>query len=372
MVFIFKPVVNYDIDKHTIIKYSFRMNKKIYSFYVKYFQYLENPYLGIEGVVSLFVPRSLLKGAIIKSNVPVDYEFYQNIKKIYNFYPKNKKNKGGLRLNLPIKQNEKLDGENNNDDNNDDNNDKRQAMTTFTLGVDSFYTLIKEYDQIDTLLYIDGFDIDIQKKQLFNVVKNKLIEAGNDYNKKIIFSETNLRNIFNKIKDKTGFAWGKYFHGPAIFCVFYGLINNYKSLYIPSSVASSEKQLWGTAWHIDNFYSSSNFNIIHNGDVNRVEKIKFLIENDNKFLDHLRVCFLNPKDAYNCSRCEKCLRTMIPIKEYGKASLAKTFDFNIDIGQKYIEIIKIAEKQKNLTIHVNNVKYVLKTFYPDHELTKRL
>jgi hypothetical protein len=41
-------------------------------------------------------------------------------------------------------------------------------------------------------------------------------------------------------------------------------------------------------------------------------------------LDWLRVCWRNPKGAYNCGRCEKCLRTMISLHAAGAAGRCRT------------------------------------------------
>jgi hypothetical protein len=47
-------------------------------------------------------------------------------------------------------------------------------------------------------------------------------------------------------------------------------------------------------------------------------------------LQHLRVCYMNQNDSYNCSRCEKCLRTMVSLYAAGVLDKAETFPSDID------------------------------------------
>jgi len=48
-----------------------------------------------------------------------------------------------------------------------------------------------------------------------------------------------------------------------------------------------------------------------------------------KCLDYLRVCWQNTHDKYNCTKCEKCFRTLYPIELYGHKDRAVTFNRNI-------------------------------------------
>jgi len=45
----------------------------------------------------------------------------------------------------------------------------------------------------------------------------------------------------------------------------------------------------------------------------------------------LRVCWQNKELAYNCGRCEKCLRTMIALHLAGALSRCRTFNRPIDV-----------------------------------------
>ena len=46
--------------------------------------------------------------------------------------------------------------------------------------------------------------------------------------------------------------------------------------------------------------------------------------------DHLRVCWENDKELYNCCRCEKCLRTMVILETCGALDGCRAFPMPID------------------------------------------
>jgi hypothetical protein len=64
---------------------------------------------------------------------------------------------------------------------------------------------------------------------------------------------------------------------------------------------------------------------VHDGaEATRTQKLMDWICGSELALENLRVC-LAPGDAYNCGRCEKCVRTMIPLELAGKLASSKVF-----------------------------------------------
>ena len=61
------------------------------------------------------------------------------------------------------------------------------------MGVDSFYTLYSNIDKIDALLFVIGFDIKINQKNLLNKTIENLKKVAKIYNKKLILCETDLK-----------------------------------------------------------------------------------------------------------------------------------------------------------------------------------
>ena len=64
-------------------------------------------------------------------------------------------------------------------------------------------------------------------------------------------------------------------------------------------------------------------------DVTRPQKVRALAEHQVA-LDHLRVCFKNKNGAYNCGRCEKCMRTMIALAGANALERCKTLPSRLD------------------------------------------
>jgi hypothetical protein len=62
----------------------------------------------------------------------------------------------------------------------------------------------------------------------------------------------------------------------------------------------------------------------------RIDKVLAIARNETA-LKHLRVCWQNPHGAYNCGRCEKCMRTMVALKLAGVLDRCRTFDAPLDL-----------------------------------------
>tara|TARA_B100001013_G_C24588161_1_gene433655 strand:+ start:107 stop:1138 length:1032 start_codon:yes stop_codon:yes gene_type:complete len=316
---ILKPVIKVDNNK-TVITYKYSYNSKEYSFQNKFLSFIPNIYSGIEGLISLFIPHCILTGTEIISDISIDRNFYNNIQNLVPIFKKWHKNDNlSLNLNIPIINKErKLN---------------RKVITTFTLGVDSFYTLYSKLDEIDTIIFIIGFDVKKENTYLLEQVFKNLKEVSILYNKELILCESDIQN---KVKHGDGFQWGPYFHGPALFSIIYSLSNIFETFYIASTHPSKDDYIWGSLFILDKNYSSF-LKIEHDGDLTRVEKLKYLLTKDIRCLNYLRVCYKNKRlSKYNCTNCEKCLRTLYAIQILGYKDKAITFDKNI-CGEKYWE-----------------------------------
>jgi hypothetical protein len=106
----------------------------------------------------------------------------------------------------------------------------------------------------------------------------------------------------------------------------------FRRLYIPSSWTHEQQSHHGTVSTalVNRLASTDSLEIIHHGaSVRRVEKVAAIAGWD--FAQHyLRVCPHTGLSDYqnnwlNCSRCEKCMRTMIPIYAVGHMAQFETF-----------------------------------------------
>ncbi|MCP4140513.1 MAG: hypothetical protein GY755_09520 [Chloroflexi bacterium] len=219
--------------------------------------------------------------------------------------------------------------------------------TTFSGGIDSLYTIWKHLpqNQISTDfqvthgIFIRGFDIlhteNNHYMQLFNQFKKQTATTGIE----LIELDTNMLSIAHQRMNLS------YLYGPFIISTGLALSGLLQRFYVPSSwdYYTLHHTTHGSDPLLDGFLSTDSIEIIHHGSTSRrVEKVEELANweiaqkllwvcLDAKFKEH----------SWNCSRCEKCVRTMIPL--YTLGVMEKYIQFEKPI-QKNWEVIWYARK----------------------------
>lgn len=278
-----------------------------------------------EGFASLFLPHMMFTGDLLVVKGGLCSSYLKNISLLKKYYES--LNLQDIYFNLDCNINS------------DQHNNQKKSACTFTGGVDSFYTLVNNFKDIDGLLFCIDYDVKKDQQRLISSTLSMLDSVQKHSKKELIICKTNQRRALQwsgigylgNLKDKYKDIWGLLLHGPCLFNHGYNLSNNYRSLYIPSSHPSSSNYLWGSSFHIDHLHSSSLLKIIHDGDCPRTDKIKkCLLDAPDFFLSNLRVCYVNPNQSFNCSKCEKCIRTILAIGLLGPEYLDNlpTFNFN--------------------------------------------
>ena len=199
----------------------------------------------------------------------------------------------------------------------------------FSGGVDSYFSLIgahSDADHIgvprpDSLLTAWGFDIPLSRPEEFARLREMGEHAAGFFRKEFIPIATNLREL-----DGFGSQWGDLSHGAAMASVGHLLSNRFGNVLIGSTHDYSRLSPWGSHPLVDPQLSSARTSIIHDGTPSsRFEKIERVCSVPEA-ARALRVCWaLN--GASNCSRCGKCLRTMLVFDLLGKRHLAESFDW---------------------------------------------
>lgn len=228
----------------------------------------------------------------------------------------------------------------------------------FTLGVESFYTLLCYKHQKNQaskyLIYIDGFDIPLSKINFLKKVHDKIDKVAQKTHTQPIILETNLKQLSDKILN-----WGK-FHVAALSSV--SLLLSFKKIYINGETFNYPD--WGLRFGADKLFStrSTTFKII-NHNVRRDITIKRLLNSSDSqlFLENLRTCWQNVKQkkiAYNCSSCQKCLRTQITLLALGinnpptfktlNHDLLKKISLNFHIYNEWKILPSLLKKQPNI------------------------
>jgi hypothetical protein len=224
------------------------------------------------------------------------------------------------------------------------------TATFFSGGVDSFYTYLRHKkdvtDRLTHFLLVDGYDIDPRNRSLWKSTLANVEQVAHIEGIQSITAKSNIRWLLDPI-----FPWN-YAHGGCLAAIALCLRRKLKHAYIPSSCALEQQIPWGSHPEIDHLWGTESLSLSHDAtDVTRFEKVKREIAHSSVALAHLRVCYMNVRGTYNCSRCDKCLRTMISLKIMGVLEQAKTFFPIIDEDL----VSKLAIPKKNVFFHEENL-----------------
>jgi len=198
----------------------------------------------------------------------------------------------------------------------------------FSGGVDSFYTALKHREALASLVLVHGFDMPLENTELRTKVAAAIRKAAAALDKPLVEIETNSRSFTDH-----HVAWDMHQFGPALAGVAVlgpGLAGQ---VLIPSSETFAHLDPCGSHPLLDPLWSTESVAIVHDGpEASRFEKV-MAISDFPAALEHLRVCWENPDNAYNCGRCEKCVRTMLTLEGAGVLDRCPTFDAPLDPGR---------------------------------------
>ncbi len=190
----------------------------------------------------------------------------------------------------------------------------------FTGGVDSFYTFLKHRDEITDLIFVHGYDVeldDLPRRRAISQMGRAIAQATGV---RFIEMETNAIRLFKDFG-----RWGLQGHGYGLGSAARHLADYVDRIYIPSSFAEADLMPWASHPQTDPLFSDERLQVIHDGcEAGRIDKVAALAV-DPLALAHLRVCWERVEGSYNCGRCEKCLRTMTSLEALGVLRHSATF-----------------------------------------------
>ena len=204
-----------------------------------------------------------------------------------------------------------------------------RAGACFTGGVDSFYTALRGRHPIDAMIFVHGFDIPLKDTGRMAAFEPVLRRVAKTLGKTSVVVRTNLRlhPCF------AGVNWERS-HGAALAATAHVLQSYIGRLIIPSTYAYRSTGGWGSHWMTDAFWSSAAMNIVHDdATLSRREKL-LRIASEPLLWDSLRVCWENRRPSGNCSRCEKCLRTMVALEAAGQLRHYTVFDQGVSLSAR--------------------------------------
>ncbi len=200
----------------------------------------------------------------------------------------------------------------------------------FACGVDSFYSLLKDIETpaqaapITHLILIYGFDVRMGNRPLFDMIADRARRVAAESGRSLLTVETNARQVFDAVV-----GWD-FYHGAVLASTALALGGSLRRCTIPSTHAYSELLPWGSDPMLDPLWSTESLEIVHDGcEARRTDKVKRLAQWP-LVLQHLRVCWPDWTQDYNCGRCEKCIRTMIGLHLAGVLDRSATFPQRLD------------------------------------------
>jgi hypothetical protein len=184
----------------------------------------------------------------------------------------------------------------------------------FSGGLDSVASYIKNKEKRPELISIWGADIPTRETGFWNVVKKQVAEFASDENVKCRFIKTNLREAINNelLKKEYGMDWWlTVSHGLILAGLTAPLLTDgIGTLLMASTYKAGQDKPHGSHLFLNTPICFGDISTVYDlHEFNRHEKIKYLSKSDEKYRSRIRVCFSQFND-FNCSICEKCLRTM--------------------------------------------------------------
>ncbi len=203
-----------------------------------------------------------------------------------------------------------------------------RVASFFSLGLDSFYTFLKERERVSDLVFIQGFEVSLAKPSHRESVIKGVEQVASEYGKNRIQVETNFRILLDRYV-----AWPKS-HGAALACIGLLLPNDFSSALISSTHSLMDPVPWGSHPAVDALWSLPDRAIVHYGaDSIRVDKLRLVLSHEI-VLKTLRVCWQEKAEAddyMNCGKCEKCIRTMVDLRAAGAPPPYPSFAEQLDL-----------------------------------------
>jgi len=213
----------------------------------------------------------------------------------------------------------------------------------FSGGVDSFHTLLRGGRPVDWLVTAQGFDMSWQDAERIAGVRRSLEAIASRTGARPAVIRTNLRDH----PLVAGAEWERA-HGGALASLGHLLDDSLGTLLISSSIQiGSRTEAWGSHWRSDPLWSSSRLQVTHCGAAMRRRQKLESIAGEELVQHHLRVCWENLSPQGNCSRCEKCVVTMLILSELGLLDRFTVFDHDDVLAERIDALPRMRQRRRS-------------------------
>ena len=198
----------------------------------------------------------------------------------------------------------------------------------FSGGVDSMYSLLhaerETGHRIDTLLFVQGFDVPLSAKALAASIETELRAAAAVAGRPLITIRTNLRHATDR-----AVTW-EMEHGAALAAVGHLLGHIAQRWVLSSADAYLSNAVYGTNRELDPLWSRKGLTLVTVGiGVDRATKLAALA-GEPLARQHLLVCWQDRPTAANCGRCPKCVRTSLQLLVIDALERFRTLPSHVD------------------------------------------
>lgn len=200
------------------------------------------------------------------------------------------------------------------------------VVSTFTAGLDSFFTVLR-HPECKHFINVLGLDMPLWKRDAYDRLTARLERIAGQLGARLLRMSTNVRETrWGKL------PWESYAASGVLSASMHLLEGRFGTGLIPSALDIRVSDSSGTHSLTTPLYSSSTMRIIYDGTSHsRAEKMEALA-GERIVLENLHVCFMGQdthgQDDTNCSRCGKCLRTMLVLDALGKLDECPMFDLS--------------------------------------------
>jgi hypothetical protein len=192
------------------------------------------------------------------------------------------------------------------------------ALVAFSGGVDGCFTALRhasgsagrQTQKLRAGLMLHGFDFPVAEPQGFGVAADNAEAMLATLGVPLVRVASNVQRVEHAWNDVVGAVLASCFHllQPNARAALIGAEFPYHLLVGPG---------WSSHPLADPLLSSSALRVIHDGaGFTRPEKIR-AISDWPAAMEHLLVCWEGPRTGFNCSRCSKCVRTILAFRALG-------------------------------------------------------
>jgi hypothetical protein len=222
------------------------------------------------------------------------------------------------------------------------------SAVLFSGGIDAFATFLRHENERPTLVTVRGADMPITDHYQWRLLQRAIQNAALLRNAEKTTVNTNMRRFYshrvNLMIDNLDW-WGRVQHGMAMLSLLAPLCasHSFRKIYIASSSTEERKFKWGSSPEIDRNMRWGNVEVEHDAyEIDRFNKVRLLVDTvrSRSLPLQVKVCYQPGQVRLNCSKCDKCTRSILLFICAGADPNLFGFKTN---EQVYINALRIVE-----------------------------